>query len=105
MTNTTVAAGENGTPSLIALVASTVDTVTFTKDQRLIEVVHPGATADGIWYTNDGSTPTVGGKNCFFVPSGAVDSREPVLNDTTGRSPQIKLISSGTPTYRVQRGS
>lgn len=103
MATYTVAASATGT-ALNTLVASTVDTVTFSAeatDMVSVEVVSPAANTADIWYTLDGSTPTVGGASTYYLPPGAVDAR--------GRVPwrgitQAKLISSGTPSYRVQRG-
>ena len=80
------------------LTAATVDTVTFDADFSSIEVIsHDGAAA--IYFTVDGTTPTVGGANTYFIPA-AVASRE-VKVGTAGDT-AVKLISSGTPTYSVQ---
>lgn len=95
---TTVAAGKVGSP-LLTLTADTAETVTFTdRITGPIEVVVDGSNTDGVWYTNDGTVPTVGGANCYYVPPGWVDSRLSEAPDT------IKLISSGTPSVRVQVG-
>ena len=80
-------------------VASTVDTVTIARDAEFVRVYFDAGTT-AIFFTTDGSTPTVNGVNCYRVPAtvGAATSV-----NVTGSSPTIvKLISSGTPTYSVQ---
>src|SRR5687767_3099243 len=80
------------------LVASTVDTVTLSRPCRHVEVLsHNGAGA--IYFTVDGSTPTVAGDNTFALPASASaleveagDSEPPTV---------VKLISAGTPIYSV----
>jgi hypothetical protein len=99
MATHTVAAGEVGTAAF-TLTADVVDTVTFTgTDANDVEVISDGAAA--IWYTLDGSTPAANGAACYYVPAVAsVDSRSPRTSGAT----VVKLISSGTPVVRVQRG-
>lgn len=80
------------------LVAATVDTVTFTDDVDAIEVVTDGAAR--LYYTVDGSTPTVGGANTRMLS--AAISRA-VVATPSGSPPAVKLISAGTPTYSVQK--
>lgn len=92
MATYTVAEGDRAKHGL-TLVASQVDTVTFTDNVNTVEIWNDGD--DPVYYTNDGSTPTVAGGNCFVVPPSAVD-RRPVRS-----SKSIKVISSGTPTLSV----
>lgn len=81
----------------ITLAASTVDTVTFADNVQAVQIISDGAAA--VYYTVDGSTPTVGGANCYIIPAAvAVDER--VMNTSIDA---VKLISSGTPTLSVQR--
>lgn len=84
----------------ITLTANTIETVTFTEDLPNSEVISDGTAA--VYYTLDGTTPTVGGNNCYVLPAGAacVDSR---YVRTAGNT-VVKLISTGTPTVSVQRG-
>jgi hypothetical protein len=53
-----------------------------------------------IYGTLDGSTPTVGGTNCFCVPA-AIGSVQIAFTQGGGQNVVVKLISSGTPTYHV----
>lgn len=79
------------------LVASTVDTVTFDRDCDEVEVLSlDGAAA--IYFTVDGSTPTVGGANCDVVP--ATVAARTVAVPTSGDT-VVKLVSAGTPVYSV----
>jgi len=80
------------------LVASTVDTVTFDPDPEYVEVASRDGAAE-IYFTTDGSTPTVGGQNCYVVP--AFPSARTARHGATGGA--VKLISSGTPAYSVTR--
>jgi hypothetical protein len=100
MASHTVAAG--GTGKGFTLTASTVDTVTFNEYAPVVEVINRDGAAE-VWYTLDGSTPTVNGDNCYLLPATtAVDSRKP---GSISGSVVVKLISSGTPSVRVQRGA
>lgn len=84
----------------ITLTANTVETVTFEYWPHVVEVVSDGAAE--VYYTIDGSAPTVGGANCFRLPATpCVDSRS--LEHTVG-TVTIKLISAGTPKVSVQKG-
>lgn len=81
------------------LVASTVDTVTLTGTGRnfsAVEVLHKSpAVADPIYFTVDGSTPTVNGPNTDVVMPGGWKTVATPDGDV------IKLISAGTPAYAV----
>jgi len=99
MATHTVSSGQVGVHA-VTLTANTVETVTFADDLTSVEVISDGAAA--VYWTADGSTPTVGGNNCYFLPAGAasVDTRQPM----TASGTVVQLISSGTPTISVQRG-
>ncbi len=81
------------------LVAATVATVNLTTNGSRIEVVNRSGTAE-VYFTTDGSTPTVGGNDCHVLPAaiGAVE----VADDTAGANSVVKLISSGTPAVSVR---
>jgi hypothetical protein len=93
------------------LVASTVDTVTFTlgstatpgwaRVPKRVEVITDGA--DDIYVTVDGSTPTVAGANCYRVPAYPGASVIDVTDSDPTDAVVIKLISAGTPEYSVSR--
>lgn len=84
------------------LVASTVDTVTFDVGQSSVQI-HNDTGGSAIYFTVDGTTPTVGGATTFRVPAIAGVIAE--LGVQGGASTDVvKLISSGTPSYSVVGG-
>lgn len=97
MASLTVAAGEQGVYEQ-ALVASTVDTVTVSAARRVLII---GSGTEAIYVTVDGSAPTVGAKTAYHLPKGAVASL--TLDATSSPDIVVKLISSSTPAYSVQR--
>ena len=98
MANHPLTAGQVGAYEF-TLAASTVDSVTFADDLDGVEVVsHDGAAA--VYFTVDGSTPTVAGAGCWVIP--AAPSALSVDVPTAGGT-VVKLISSGTPRVSVAR--
>lgn len=98
MASYSIASGERAAHAK-TLVGSTVDTVTFAYHAPEVEVVSlDGAAA--IYFTADGSTPTVGGVATYVVPA-AIGSRTVRLPLGAGVT-VVKIISSGTPIYSVQ---
>ncbi len=91
------------------LAASTVDTVTLTAWTRYVLVVNKSTTAtDIIYVTTDGSAPHDAGDNTFCVPAGTSKllfnegvEPEPALG--VAGSTVVKLISTGTPAYGVEK--
>lgn len=79
------------------LTATTVATVTLDADYDWVEVVNLSGSA-AIYFTVDGTTPTVAGDNTDLVPNVA-GAR--VRVPAPGQTSTVKLISSGTPTYHV----
>lgn len=101
MANYTVAAGEHGAYAK-TLVASTVDTVTFTdRDLDTVEVFSSGAVA--VYVTVDGSTPTVGGAATWELPAGGPAVR--TITVPTAGATVVKLISASTPVYSVSEAA
>lgn len=99
MASYSVAAGKRGAYDK-ALVASTVDTVTFTDDVDSVEIVTDGTAK--IYVTVDGTTPTVSGATTIIVPAALGIRTIPTLSSG---APVVKLITSGTPTYSVAKAS
>jgi hypothetical protein len=86
------------------LTASTVATVVvdafdaIEEQQASLMVFNVDGTA-AIYYTLDGSTPTVAGDNTRVLPA-AICSRS--HHRRTGDQVTVKLISAGTPAYCVE---
>lgn len=82
------------------LAASTVDTVTVSGVVDTVEVWSDGTSA--LYFTADGSTPTVGGAGTYEVPAGASAVRDGVgAKPVAGGVSVVSLISAGTPHYSV----
>lgn len=79
--------------------ANTVDTLTLTGYRGPGEIISNGA--DELYYTVDGSTPTVGGNNTYRLPAGAISSRV-FLGAVAGADTIVKVKSAGIVTYSVQ---
>jgi hypothetical protein len=83
----------------VTLEADTVATVTVgTYNASRCEVTNLDGAAE-VWFTTDGSTPTVGGNDCIALP--AVISSVEVAEETAGNV-SVKLISAGTPKVQVR---
>lgn len=80
------------------LVASVVTTVTVDKDADAIEVVNVDG-VDAIYFTIDGTVPTVEGANTYVLPP-SVSSRV-VTPPRSGYETDVQLISVGAPNYSV----
>jgi hypothetical protein len=92
-----VAAGERGAYAKTAT-ADTVDTVTFAGNIFQVEVYGDGT--DALYFTTNGSAPTVGGATTFFLPSGSASSRT-VRGVPRDGSTVVKVISHGATVYSV----
>jgi hypothetical protein len=96
----------------VTLVAATVTTLTLVVAEPAGEVLSfaPAArthvevtSVDGagvVYFTTDGTVPTIGGANCHVLPA-AICSLE-VLDETAGATAVVKLISAGTPQVSVR---
>jgi len=85
----------------VTLTAATVSTQTVDDGFDHIEVLNITGTAE-VYFTVDGTTPTVGGAGCYVVPA-TIAALEVVARDTHGqRARTVKLISSGTPKVSVR---
>lgn len=82
------------------LVADTADTVTFANFNSEVEVYSDGAAV--LYFTTDGSTPTVGGAGTHFMPASA-SSRIVRAAEQSDGTTVVKLISAGTPLYSVSK--
>jgi hypothetical protein len=82
-----------------SLTANTVDTVTFADVIGEVEVTNVSGTAK-IFFTVDGSTPTVGGADTFELGAAAGASKTIRLRT---KGSVFKLISSGTPEYSLTK--
>jgi len=84
------------------LVANQIDTVSFDFRYRTVEVVNLDSSAR-IYFTTDGSAPSVAGDDVDVVPPSSAlrvvvgrQSGGPATQGTT-----VKLVSTGTPAYSV----
>lgn len=94
------------------LVAATVTTVTLTLAEPVGDLLSFATPAKGkvgvasvsgasrVYFTTDGSTPTVGGANCYVLPAALCELV--VADETAGGTAVVKLISSGTPDVSVR---
>ena len=79
------------------LVAATVDTVNLSYSGSVIRVKNRGTVGD-IYFTVDGTTPVSGADEHYFLAPG-----ENIVIDNAGGIGVVKLISSGTPAYSVEK--
>lgn len=82
------------------LTANTVDTVTLSDNASRIQVTNRSGASE-IYFSIDGTTPTVGGDDTFILPA-AIGSRVVSSDDVGVDITTVKLISTGTPTYSVE---
>lgn len=93
MTTATVAVAKH-----LTLAASVVDSITFSGNPKTVEVCNRDGAA-AIYFTVDGSVPTVGGDDCFVVAAAAGAALS--VDASATAATVVKLISSGTPAYSV----
>jgi len=78
------------------LSAATVDTVNLAYSGSVLRVRNR-STTDPFYFTIDGTEPTVAGDETYFVGASENVTLEAVIVST------VKLISSGTPDYTVEK--
>lgn len=82
---------------VVTTVSIGADPVDKFKGTSVIEVLNRDGVAE-IYFTTDGSTPTVGGANTYILPATIGQLKV----DVTGDGPvTVKMISSGIPKYSV----
>lgn len=81
------------------LVANTTDTVAFHRDADKVRVTNVSGTS-AIYFTVDGSDPTVGGQGTYWLPASALFSR--TVDVQGGGETTVKIKSSGTPSYSCE---
>lgn len=85
-------------PQYVTLTANTVATVNFADDANVIEVLNRDGTAE-VWFTVDGTTPSVEGTGSQLCPA-AIGARE--IEPPTSAPTTVKLLSTGTPKVAVR---
>lgn len=91
--------GEVGAHEL-HLAAGEVEEIAFSGGLGTVTIVNlDGAAA--LYFTTDGSTPTVAGARCYVVPAVIGTATVPVA--TNGPN-IVKVVSAGAPVISVQRG-
>jgi hypothetical protein len=101
MTAIAVAAAEVGVWEQ-ALGAGVEDIVTFARDCDQVRVVNVSGAA-AIYFTVDGSAVTVGSKAAHWLPALANASK--IVTVPTSGNTQLRVKSSGTPTYSAEGSS
>lgn len=101
MATVTVADGGEVAAHEIHLTASTVETVVFQGGLGKVTVINLDGTGT-LYFTTDGTTPTVAGAHCYVMPAVIGALTVPVASNGPNT---VKVISSGTPTVSVQRGT
>jgi hypothetical protein len=101
MATHTLVTGEKGSYGN-ALTESAVDTVTIEGVCEAVEVTNETG-SKAIYFTTDGSTPTVKGANCHEIPAIAGRSVKVATESIKGENTVVKLIAAGTPEYSVDR--
>lgn len=98
MTTTAVGAAELAAHD-ITLVPSNADVVNFARDCAEVEVLNLNG-AGIIYFTVDGSAPTVAGKHCHLVPAAAGAGKR--VNVRGAGLTTVKLISAAAASYSVE---
>lgn len=94
-TATSIGSGEISS-GIITTTVGQVDTVTFVRDVDQVVVMNYDG-ADWLWFTVNGTTPTVGGKNSYPVAPGMAVT----ASVEGGGQTVVKLISTLATKYLV----
>lgn len=86
-----------GSPQHATLVATVVTTLTFDQDFAAVEVLNVDG-ASAVYFSVNGSTPTVAGTGFYCLPA-AISSVEQLV--PSYGATVVKLISAGTPSVAV----
>lgn len=87
------------TPLTLDLADPRAENLSFgTQPAAQVRVTNVSGTA-AVYFTVDGSTPTVGGQGCYVLPAAMCSLR--VADKTPGPTSSVNLISAGTPTVSV----
>lgn len=90
-----------GSPQHVTLVASTALAVTLSADYQRIEVLNVTGTA-AVYFSVDGSTPTIAATGTFVVPGAIQALVVPTPDYQNGGNTVVTLISVGTPSVSVR---
>lgn len=101
MASYTLAAGGKGVYGK-TLVENTVDTVTIEGDCEAVEVINESG-SKAVYFTTDGSAPTVKGATTHEVSAIAGRTLKVNTGGIVGENTIIKVIAAGTPEYSVER--
>lgn len=82
----------------ITLTANVVDTIRWKRNVTSARLFSNGTAK--VYYTLDGSEPTVGGTNCYVLPDAVSIYEDLELGRTVDI---IKVVSSGTPVLHVTK--
>lgn len=92
-------------PQYATLTANTVKTVDFSgldmPGGATVKVTTDGSASQRIYFTADGTTPTVDGDNCWCLLGGQAGWKAITLK-ASGATKAVKLISAGTPWVSIE---
>lgn len=83
----------------IPLAADVAKTIEFQRDLSEVEVTALAA-EHPVYFTVDGSVPTVAGSNCYMLPPGSTSAQVEVL---TNGNTVVRVISAGAAGVNVSR--
>jgi hypothetical protein len=91
----------------VTLVQNVVSTVTLDEEYAAVRLVFLSG-SNPVWFTVDGTTPTVAGDNSLVlapvVGEVQVPTGNPASETTVGDSPTLNLVSNAAATVEVEGG-